>query len=152
MQYYRFIFMNQKWQTDRKPLASQLAGIVERSKKAQSHLAADVKKQQDETEKELGARLLSKGKDSHLFAGIHYANEALAKTLLLIFPEGTLVSRLTRPKSKAFADKEGSVDRKNMLLPRSTGILFALRTLAAELDDLHLVVSLSQCHLDGLFG
>ncbi|KAK4056554.1 hypothetical protein OIO90_002402 [Microbotryomycetes sp. JL221] len=57
---------------------------------------------------------------------------------LLIFPEGTLVSRLTRPKSASFAKTAGIDDLKNMLLPRSTGLLYCLRTLSLAMDDLSL--------------
>jgi 1-acyl-sn-glycerol-3-phosphate acyltransferase len=62
------------------------------------------------------------------------------KLLLLIFPEGTLVSKLTRPKSAAFAEKEGIEDLKNLLLPRSTGLWTCLRGLR-DVEDLELVVS-----------
>lgn len=75
---------------------------------------------------------------------------------LLVYPEGTLVSALTRPKSAAYAEKLGVVsgrdpgaiacchwltappqpDMKNQLLPRSTGLLFSLRTLALNVPDL----------------
>jgi len=44
---------------------------------------------------------------------------------LLLFPEGTLVTGNTRPKSRAFADKQGLEDLKYTLLPRSTGLFFA---------------------------
>lgn len=64
---------------------------------------------------------------------------AASKLLLLIFPEGTLVSPLTKPASKRYAEKTGIEDCRNMLLPRSTGLLFALRSLAADIDDLKLV-------------
>ncbi|GAA5832029.1 hypothetical protein JCM3766R1_003693 [Sporobolomyces carnicolor] len=49
---------------------------------------------------------------------------------LVIFPEGTLYSRLTRPKSKAFADAQGIPDMEYTLLPRSTGLLYTLRLLS----------------------
>ncbi|GAA5963241.1 hypothetical protein JCM3765_005771 [Sporobolomyces pararoseus] len=49
---------------------------------------------------------------------------------LVIFPEGTLYSRLTRPKSKAFADAQGIKDMEYTLLPRSTGLLYTLRLLS----------------------
>ncbi|GAA6063460.1 hypothetical protein JCM10212_002543 [Sporobolomyces blumeae] len=49
---------------------------------------------------------------------------------LVIFPEGTLYSRLTRPKSKAFAEAQGIPDMDNILLPRSTGLLYTLRLLS----------------------
>lgn len=61
------------------------------------------------------------------------------KLLLLIFPEGTLVSRQTRPISAKFADKTGIKDLENVLLPRSTGLFFCLQTLAKEMHDLWLV-------------
>lgn len=61
------------------------------------------------------------------------------KLLLLIFPEGTLVSDNTRPISAKFAEKMGIKDLENVLLPRSTGLFFCLRTLAKEMDDLWLV-------------
>ncbi|GAA5893065.1 lysophospholipid acyltransferase family protein [Sporobolomyces salmoneus] len=49
---------------------------------------------------------------------------------LVIFPEGTLYSRLTRPKSKAFAEAQGIPDMEYTLLPRSTGLLYTLRLLS----------------------
>ncbi|KAG8987453.1 hypothetical protein FRB90_003331, partial [Tulasnella sp. 427] len=58
---------------------------------------------------------------------------------LIIYPEGTLVSKDTRPLSKKYADKEGIPDMRNCLLPRSTGLLFALRTLSPYVPDLHLL-------------
>lgn len=61
------------------------------------------------------------------------------KLLLMIFPEGTLVSPLTRPASAKYAEKMGIKDLENLLLPRSTGLFFCLRTLAKEMDDLWLV-------------
>lgn len=58
---------------------------------------------------------------------------------LLIFPEGTLVSKDTRPQSKKYADKMGLEDCRNVLLPRSTGLLYCARTLRKEIEDLTLV-------------
>ncbi|KAK4055733.1 hypothetical protein OIV83_000279 [Microbotryomycetes sp. JL201] len=55
---------------------------------------------------------------------------------LLLFPEGTLVSRLTRPKSASFAKTSAIEDLKNTLLPRSTGLLYCLRTLSLAMPDL----------------
>ncbi|KAM0747438.1 hypothetical protein T439DRAFT_349862 [Meredithblackwellia eburnea MCA 4105] len=51
---------------------------------------------------------------------------------LLLFPEGTLVSRLTRPKSQAFAQAQGVPDPRNLLLPRSAGLLYCLRSLIPQ--------------------
>ncbi len=59
----------------------------------------------------VGRELVKEGKDGRL--------------ALLLFPEGTLVTGNTRPKSRAFADKMGLDDLKYTLLPRSTGLFFA---------------------------
>ncbi|KAJ3499649.1 hypothetical protein NLJ89_g10079 [Agrocybe chaxingu] len=56
----------------------------------------------------------------------------------LLYPEGTLVSKDTRPRSKKYADKMGITDMKNMLLPRSTGLHYSLRSLAPRIPDLRL--------------
>jgi hypothetical protein len=84
------------------------------------------------------------------------------KLALMIFPEGTLVSRDTRPLSKKFADKIGIVSSKpfkilqlqeltstctlfeqadldHTLLPRSTGLLFLLRSICPTIPDLQLL-------------
>jgi hypothetical protein len=54
-------------------------------------------------------------------------------------PEGTLVSPLTRPPSEAYAKKQGIEDCRHLLLPRSTGLLFCLRSLSPRIPDLKLV-------------
>lgn len=58
---------------------------------------------------------------------------------LFLFPEGTLVSKATRPPSKKYAMKLGIPDNKYTLLPRSTGMQFALRSLLPRVPDLHLL-------------
>ncbi|KAG5639378.1 hypothetical protein H0H81_003522 [Sphagnurus paluster] len=57
----------------------------------------------------------------------------------LLYPEGTLVSPNTRPISKKFADKIGIPDLTNILLPRSTGLHYSLRSLAPRIPDLKLL-------------
>lgn len=57
----------------------------------------------------------------------------------LLYPEGTLVSKDTRPVSKKFANKIGVPDMKNTLLPRSTGLHYSLRSLAPPIPDLKLL-------------
>lgn len=59
--------------------------------------------------------------------------------MLLIYPEGTLVSKLTRPLSKKYADKTGIEDCRNLLLPRSTGLIYCARTLKKEIEDLKVI-------------
>lgn len=65
--------------------------------------------------------------------------ESINKIGLLIFPEGTLVSPLTRPLSKKYADKRGLSDLRHCLLPRSTGSLFCMRALSRKIPNLKLI-------------
>ena len=48
---------------------------------------------------------------------------------LVIFPEGTNLSKSTREASKRWASKNGLEDMKHQLLPRSTGLQFCLQEL-----------------------
>lgn len=48
---------------------------------------------------------------------------------LLIFPEGTNLSANTRKKSLSWSQKQGVPDRQNLLLPRTTGLLYCLQEL-----------------------
>ncbi|KAH7880506.1 acyltransferase-domain-containing protein [Lentinula edodes] len=57
----------------------------------------------------------------------------------ILYPEGTLVSKDTRPISKKFADKMGINDMSHVLLPRSTGLLYSLRSLSPRISNLHLI-------------
>jgi len=58
--------------------------------------------------------------------------------VLMIFPEGTLVSEQTRPHSKKYADKLGIADLEHALLPRSTGLHNTLLTLS-QIPSLYLL-------------
>lgn len=79
----------------------------------------------------------------------------------ILYPEGTLVSKDTRPLSKKYADKMGIVsaatlylpcsgaqlirrlfhkpDMTHTLLPRSTGLLYSLRALSPRIPSLQLI-------------
>ncbi|KAF9480044.1 hypothetical protein BDN70DRAFT_878074 [Pholiota conissans] len=57
----------------------------------------------------------------------------------MLYPEGTLVSKDTRPRSKKYADKMGITDMKHILLPRSTGLHYSLRSLAPRIPELRLL-------------
>jgi lysocardiolipin and lysophospholipid acyltransferase len=58
---------------------------------------------------------------------------------LLIFPEGTIISDEERVKSVRYAQREGIDDLVTLLHPRSTGLLFCLRTLLPHIPDLKLL-------------
>ncbi|KIJ68231.1 hypothetical protein HYDPIDRAFT_24530 [Hydnomerulius pinastri MD-312] len=57
----------------------------------------------------------------------------------MLFPEGTLVSKDTRPLSRKYAEKTGVPDLSNILLPRSTGLHYSLRSLAPRLPTLKML-------------
>ncbi|GAA5826703.1 hypothetical protein JCM11251_002861 [Rhodosporidiobolus azoricus] len=61
------------------------------------------------------------------------------KAAVLIFPEGTITTDNTRGISAKYAAKTGVKDYKHLLLPRSTGLFYALRHLALTLPNLHLI-------------
>jgi 1-acyl-sn-glycerol-3-phosphate acyltransferase len=82
-QFYNFIFLARKWETDRF-----------RVKRALNHL-----------------------------------KDPKDPMWLLIFPEGTNLSGVTRQKSAQWAEKTGVKDMKHQLLPRTTGLQFCLNEL-----------------------
>lgn len=57
----------------------------------------------------------------------------------ILYPEGTLVSKNTRPISKKFADKMGIPDMVHTLLPRSTGLHYSLRSLVPRMPKLKVI-------------
>jgi len=114
MQFYRFVFMQRKWEQDKHSLSDHLAFLAEQSRPYHSHT-------------------------SNASSVDAAAAAAPNKLLLVLFPEGTLVSTESRPGSKKYADKIGEPDCRNMVLPRSTGLFYCLRTLAAEIADLKLI-------------
>ncbi|CAI6335057.1 unnamed protein product [Periconia digitata] len=56
---------------------------------------------------------------------------------LVIFPEGTNLSAVTREKSQKWAKKNGLQDMKHQLLPRSTGLRFCLQELKETTEWLY---------------
>ncbi|KDN52125.1 acyltransferase-domain-containing protein [Tilletiaria anomala UBC 951] len=120
MQFFRFIFLARNWQADRMPLAKHLSFLAERSHS--QHDKTDKKRQDDNV------------------ADAKAARASPAKLLLLIFPEGTIFTANTKAQSDKYAQKMGYKNElKYTVLPRSTGLLFCLRALAADIDDLWLV-------------
>ncbi|KAI1932418.1 hypothetical protein LOZ58_000817 [Ophidiomyces ophidiicola] len=53
---------------------------------------------------------------------------------LLIFPEGTNLSKNTKRRSDAYCEKQGIPLPKHVLLPRSTGLFFCLQQLRNTID------------------
>lgn len=61
-------------------------------------------------------------------------SQALDPMWLVIFPEGTNLSKNGRRGSKKWADKQGIDDLRHLLLPRSTGLLYCLQELRGTID------------------
>ncbi|KAH7883775.1 acyltransferase-domain-containing protein [Phlebopus sp. FC_14] len=57
----------------------------------------------------------------------------------ILFPEGTLVSKDTRPVSTKYAEKMEISDLSNILLPRSMGLHYSLRSLVPRLPTLKML-------------
>ena len=58
----------------------------------------------------------------------------LAPMWLMMFPEGTNLSKNGRAKSVKWAGKQGTPDMRYQLIPRSTGTYFCLKALEGALD------------------
>nr|XP_018263820.1 acyltransferase [Kwoniella dejecticola CBS 10117]OBR85978.1 acyltransferase [Kwoniella dejecticola CBS 10117] len=113
MRFFRFIFMNRSWAADRDNLTLALTQLGHQARSGQEDHASET------------SGLLWPKKRSPLW--------------LLIFPEGTIVSDEERVKSVRYAEREGVADFVTMLHPRSTGLLFCLRTLLPQVPDLQLL-------------
>ena len=57
-----------------------------------------------------------------------------SSTWLLIFPEGTNLSKNARSVSKKWADKNGVPDLQHLLLPRSRGLQYCVEELADSVE------------------
>ncbi|KAH9946827.1 acyltransferase-domain-containing protein [Amylocystis lapponica] len=57
----------------------------------------------------------------------------------VLYPEGTVVSNDTRPRSKSYAEKLGIPDMVHTILPRSTGLHYSLRTLYPRMPSLKII-------------
>ncbi|KAI8606334.1 acyltransferase-domain-containing protein [Dissophora ornata] len=56
---------------------------------------------------------------------------------LVVFPEGTVVSKGTRKRSAAFAEKEGLTDHRHVLLPRTSGLFVCINKLRGSVEYLY---------------
>ncbi|ORX39896.1 acyltransferase-domain-containing protein [Kockovaella imperatae] len=109
MRFFRFIFLERSWAADKANLTRALQNLAKQ------------------------ARLNTPDETTGL---VRSRREPL---WLLIFPEGTITSDEERAKSVRYAKKEGVDDFKTLLHPRSTGLLFCLRTLLPEIPDLQML-------------
>ncbi|ORY23045.1 acyltransferase-domain-containing protein [Naematelia encephala] len=120
MQFFRFIFLNRSWAADRDNLTKALTRLAREARDPAETAESDGT---DES-----ASLLAKAR-----------HKTRSPLWLLIFPEGTIPSDEERAKSVKYANREGVDDFVTLLHPRSTGLLFCLRTLIPQVPDLKLL-------------
>ncbi|KAF8983880.1 hypothetical protein BGZ46_009337 [Entomortierella lignicola] len=53
---------------------------------------------------------------------------------LVVFPEGTVVSKGTRKRSQTFAEKAGLTDHRHVLLPRTSGLFICINELRGSVE------------------
>lgn len=87
------------------------------------------------TDKERFQHRLRKLSTSH--SGPLSGSNGLDPMWLLIFPEGTNLSKNGRASSKKWAEKNQIEDLRHALLPRSTGLSFCLQELQGSVDYLY---------------
>ncbi|KAF9196092.1 hypothetical protein BGZ50_002072 [Haplosporangium sp. Z 11] len=56
---------------------------------------------------------------------------------LVVFPEGTVISKGTRKRSIAFAEKAGLKDHRHVLLPRTSGLFVCVNKLRGSVEYLY---------------
>ena len=88
-----------------------------------------------ETDRPRFAHRLQKLKGRH--SGPLSGKNDLDPMWLLIFPEGTNLSKNGRTKSSAWAAKQSIPDLRHALLPRSTGLQFCLQELKGTVDYIY---------------
>ncbi|SCU91615.1 LAFA_0F04808g1_1 [Lachancea sp. 'fantastica'] len=119
MENYKFIFMNRKWSKDKINLANRLSDM--------DHNARGVG--------ELAGKQFSTKTEDGLEIWTDQDPQFVDKKQiswpysLIIFPEGTNLSQNTRNKSEIFAAKSDLKSFRNLVIPRTTGLRFALQEL-----------------------
>ena len=73
----------------------------------------------------------------NMAAALQKLNNTSDPMWLLMFPEGTNLAPGTRENSKKWAEKNGIPDMQHQLLPRSTGLQFALQQLHGSVEYLY---------------
>ncbi|SCU80422.1 LADA_0B07338g1_1 [Lachancea dasiensis] len=119
MKNFKFIFMNRKWSKDKINLANRL-NDMDHNARGVGELA--------------GKRFKSKTADGLEVWSDNDPDDVNTKEIswpysLIIFPEGTNLSQNTRNKSEIFASKANLSNFKNLVIPRVTGLRFALQNL-----------------------
>ncbi|SCU93824.1 LAME_0F05116g1_1 [Lachancea meyersii CBS 8951] len=119
MRNYKFIFMNRKWSKDKINLANRLSDM-DHNARGMGELAG----KHYATKTEDGLEIWKdKGSSDVDMRQISWPYS------LIIFPEGTNLSENTRNKSAVFASKSNLPNFRNLVLPRMTGLRFALQEL-----------------------
>lgn len=124
MKNYKFIFMSRRWEQDRLTLHNSL-GVLDANSRGVGPLSGKAPVRQDA--------------DGELFwdtTSVNEHNESWPYCLIL-FPEGTNLSPVTRQKSLNYANKIGKKPFQNVLLPHATGARHSLLKLRPSLEVIY---------------
>lgn len=121
MRNYKFIFMCRKWEQDRLTLHNSL-GVIDANSRGVGPIS--------------GRSPSRQAPDGEIFWDTTSTNEHEQSWpyCLILFPEGTNLSPLTRQKSINYANKIGKTPFQNVLLPHVTGARHSLLKLRPSLD------------------
>ncbi|CAD6569599.1 MAG: hypothetical protein TREMPRED_005325 [Tremellales sp. Tagirdzhanova-0007] len=122
-QFFNFIFLNRSWAADQSNLTIALTQLG----------------QQARAGNEMPTNLARANNSERSAPTIKATGKDRWPLWLIIFPEGTILSDEERAKSLKYATREGTPDFVTLLHPRSTGLLFCLRTLLPQVPDLQLL-------------
>ncbi|WFD44077.1 hypothetical protein MPSI1_002742 [Malassezia psittaci] len=71
-----------------------------------------------------------------------------SKLALLLYPEGTNISRNTIRKSHQYSASHNKPMLQNVLLPHSTGLYFCTKTIQSKLPNTYILPALTSSHAD----
>ncbi|GAV51591.1 hypothetical protein ZYGR_0AF00620 [Zygosaccharomyces rouxii] len=121
MRNYKFIFMCRKWEQDRLTLHNSL-GVIDANSRGVGPISGRSPVRQDP--------------DGEIFWDTTRTNELQESWpyCLILFPEGTNLSPITRQRSVNYANKIGKKPLQHVLLPHATGARHSLLKLRPSLD------------------
>ncbi|CAR25593.1 hypothetical protein ZYGR_0A01580 [Zygosaccharomyces rouxii] len=121
MRNYKFIFMCRKWEQDRLTLHNSL-GVIDANSRGVGPIS--------------GRSPVREDADGEIFWDTTSTNARQESWpyCLILFPEGTNLSPITRQRSFNYANKIGKTPFENVLLPHATGARHSLLKLRPSLD------------------
>lgn len=121
---YKFIFLSRRWASDKLIMNNQL-GEVDADARGEGLLAGK------------GPISIDINGEKNWDTTMTDENNIQWPYNLILFPEGTNLSKNTREKSAEYAAKINMQPYKNLILPRTTGLRFTLQKLRTSIDSVY---------------